>query len=217
MAEEKTSSSVSVSYEYELVATNSHVRTLARRLGWKPETLVERVKNSALTEYEQKYYLYLTTRDWKIGMYPETVAKLFRHFNNGQELTPSSFVERASVPRGTMIVWQTFAVFSLVERGRLIGVENAARIVELYGHDGAEDVFDLIEENLNEIVEKTGMARMPKKRALAVVFAVIAHGGSDQYGGGIMPNITTAEDVIALMGRFGHSAVPYDGQDEENG
>jgi len=149
-----------------LVPQNRKVKRLARRLRWRPETAVERIKRALPAPVEQQIYLDVAA---DFGLLPESMAKLLRFFMGeeeldaedmdfhsiGENLVASKFAEFAEFLRECLhllkVVAQEYSSFSLT-------IEHAAVIVKHYGVDEPELLIEMIDGNLEELCELLGVS-----------------------------------------------------------
>lgn len=180
--------------EMEFVPENPLVRTVARRLGFKPETLAKRVHAAFATEFAQCVYtVFMYTA--KRAAYPETIAACFSYFNDGREIRPTDFGEKGKVNR---ILDNTSETLVLMSRGYM-NKDAAMRFVERFG-DQAEDVYNLIGENLQLLMRRLRV-RAPSPQAMMGILHAIAY-ADEEHPEMLDMDVVTVDDVERMLGCF---------------
>lgn len=149
-----------------LVPDHPSVVKLSKRLRWKPETAVSRIKRALPAPVEQQIYLELAS---DFGILPESMAKLLRFYLGeeqleledldphpvGDNLVSSKFDNFAEFLRECLnllkLVSREFTSFSL-------SVEHAAMIVAHYGTEQPELLIEMVDGNLEEMCEMLGIS-----------------------------------------------------------
>lgn len=180
--------------EMKFVPENPFVRTVARRLGFKPETLAKRVRNAFSTEFAQCVYtVFMYTA--KRATSPETIAACFSHFNDGREIRSTDFHEKGKANR---ILDNTSETLVLMSRG-FMNKDAAMRFVERFG-DQAEEVYNLIGENLQTLMRKLRV-RAPSSQAMMGILHAIAY-ADEEHSEMLDLDIVTIDDVERMLGCF---------------
>ncbi len=146
--------------QYALVPTNPHVQAIARRLRWKPDTAIRRIRAALPAVIEQQIYLAISPESGESGILPESMAKLLRLYMGHQQLqlddlAPGSsgrnrFTNFAEFLGACImllkIITREYSAFSL-------NIEHAGLIVLNYGTDDPELLIELVDCNLEEMCE----------------------------------------------------------------
>lgn len=178
----------------ELSSANPHVRATAKRLRFKPETLIERTQKAFPSQFEQRLYVVIS-RIWKRAAHPETIVACFRYFNSGQDLSAADFRENG---RGNRVLENTAQTLLLMSRG-FVSKDVAMRLVERFG-DRAEEVYNLIGDNIQSLMRKLGMRAVSSQAMLGVLYAVAY---SDSEHPEVLDlDIVTVDDVERVLGYF---------------
>ncbi|MDP3735131.1 MAG: hypothetical protein Q8R39_01735 [bacterium] len=180
--------------EMELSPTNPHVRAAAKRLRFKPETLVKRTEEAFPSKFEQRVYV-IISRIWKRAAHPETISACFRYFNSGQDLYPADFGAKG---KGNRVLENTAQTLLLMSRG-FVSKDVAMRFVERFG-DRAEEVYNLIGDNLQTLMRKLGMRTFSSQAMMGILYAVAY---SDSEHPEVLDlDIVTVDDVEMVLGHF---------------
>lgn len=177
--------------EMELSPTNPTIRAVAKRLRFKPETLVERTQKAFPSVFEQRIYV-ITSRIWKRVAHPETIAACFRYFNSGQDLCITDFRENG---RGNTVLENTAQTLLLMSRG-FVSKDVAMRFVERFG-DRAEEVYNIIGDNLQMLMRKLGMGHSSSQAMMAILYAIAY---ADEEQGALNLDIVTTDDIAMVLG-----------------
>ncbi len=163
-----------------LTTSNSRVLLTARRLNWKPETVIARIERALPAVVEQQVYLRVGP---SFGVHPESVAKILRYHLGDQELQVHDLSNR-SLGRNLVSSRFTNAMEFLRETLNLLGrrsiyssmsisIENAARLVSAYGDD-APAIIESVVDNLGLIRDRLKIRGMGNDRLASFVVTFIA-------------------------------------------
>lgn len=188
--------------EMELSPSNPHVRMTAKRLNFKPETLIKRVEGAFPSLFEQKVYVVIS-RIWKRAAHPETIAACFRYFNNGQDLCVADFRENG---RGNRVLENTAETLMLMSRG-FVNKDMAMRFVGRFG-DRAEEVYNLIGENLQTLMRQLGIRTVSSQAMMGILYAVAY--ADEKCPEVLNLDVVTIDDVAMLLGQFEWPDGDYD-------
>lgn len=180
--------------EMELSSTNPHVRLAAKRLNFKPETLIKRVQAAFPSPFEQRVYVVIS-RIWKRNAHPETIAACFRYFCSGQDLCLADFRENG---RGNTVLENTAQTLLLMSRG-FVSKDVAMRFVERFG-DRAEEVYNLIGDNLQTLMRKLGIRTASSQAMLGILYAIAY--ADEERPEVLNLDVVTTDDVVMLLGQF---------------
>lgn len=182
--------------EMELTADNAHVRVAAKRLNFKPETLVERTQKAFPTKFEQNIYV-VVSRIWKRAAHPETIRACFQYFASGQDLCVADFRQNG---KGNRVLENTAQTLLLMSRG-FVSKDVAMRFVERFG-DRAEEVYTLIGENLQGLMRRLNMRKSTaSSQAMMGILYAIAY-ADEERPETINLDVVTTDDVVLLLGQF---------------
>ena len=169
-----------------LVPSNPRVQLAAKRLNWKPETLVRRIQEALPAVVEQQVYLRVAP---SFGIQPESIAKLLRYHLGSQELQPHDLNDR---PAGNNLVNNKFTVameflretLNLVSHRSIysqigISMETAAQLVTAYGED-APFIVESVVDSIGLIRERLGIRRLSDSRLISLVITFIAKRAADK-------------------------------------
>ena len=187
--------------EMELSPVNPHIRVAAKRLvAVTPEALVKRMEAAFLSKFEQRVYITIT-RIWRRAALPETIAACFQYFNNGQGLSPIDFRENGKANR---VLESTAQTLVLMRRG-FVSKEVAMRFVERFG-DRAEEVYNLIGDNLQSLMRKLGIRTFSRQAMMGILYAIAY---ADVRHPEILDiDVVSVDDIERILGYF--SEWPYD-------
>lgn len=189
----KTEKAIESLHAMELVSTNPHVRTMAKRLRWRAETLVERGKKAFPSVFEQRIYV-SAMRSWRRPAHPETIAACFHYFNDGRELSSADFRESGN---GRRILEKTGQTLLLMKRG-FIAKDTAMRLIERCGD--AEEVYNLVGEALQEIMRLRGI-KTASREAMIAMMKAIAY-GHEEHPELFLLDVVNTEDVMGILDPF---------------
>lgn len=192
----------------KLQVMDPNVQSLAKHLGWRPDTVIARIERHLPARIQQDMYL-LTVRDW-IPILPETFARVLEYVSPYQRVTQELLErdEKKVIAIGDNIaLLLSLLAWGKEEDSTIIDVESAARLAAMYG-DYAEDILDLVEDTLDRIRDQIGLGKLPRPQAFAIVVKAIANNS----GGG--PNVLKSDDIIALF-QHDFSQDPNEGGCEE--
>ncbi len=180
--------------EMELSSANPTIRAVAKRLRFKPETLVERTQKAFPSVFEQRIYV-ITSRIWKRVAHPETIAACFRYFNSGQDLCVADFRENG---RGNRVLENTAQTLLLMSRG-FVSKDVAMRFVERFG-DRAEEVYNIIGDNLQSLMRKLGVRTFSAQAMLGILYAIAY--ADTEHPEILDLDIVLVDDIERILGCF---------------
>lgn len=180
----------------ELSSANPLIRAAAKRLhAVNPEGLVKRIEAAFPSKFEQRIYVVITNRIWKRAAYPETIASCFRYFNGGQQLSPVDFGEKG---RANRVLESTAQTLLMMSRG-FMSKEVAMRFVERFG-DRAEEVYNLIGDNLQTLMRKLGIRTFSAQAMMGILYAIAY--ADTEHPEILDLDIVSVDDVERILGCF---------------
>ncbi len=180
--------------EMEMSPVNPLVRAAAKRLrAITPEGLVKRIEAAFPSKFEQRIYVVITNRIWKRAAYPETISACFQYFNDGQPLSPVDFGENG---RANRVLESTAQTLLMMSRG-FMSKEVAMRFVQRFG-DRAEEVYNLIGDNLQSLMRKLGIRTYSREAMMGILYA-IAYADSE-HPEILDLDIVSVDDVERILG-----------------
>ncbi len=151
----------------ELTRHNPRVQSIALRMGWRSETLIDRVKNELPSPIEQHVYLSVAR---SISLLPKSLKRILRHHLGDRELSASDLVDRqigdntvSNVFNETMDHLEVVLVLmnkSKSDLGLALSIEDSSDLASIYG-DYAEAILDSIASQIDPIRSRLGMRRLP--------------------------------------------------------
>ena len=166
--------------------------------------LVERIETAFPAKFEQRVYV-ASIHLWKRVAYPETIAACFRYFNSGQELAPIDFRQDG---KANKVLESTGQTLLLMSRG-FISRDAAMRFVERFG-DRAEEVYDIIGDNLQSLIQKLGIRTYSRDAMIGNLYAIAY--AETEHPGAIDLDIVSVDDIERILGCF--TDWPYTGDDD---
>lgn len=147
-----------------LVPTNPNVQALSKRLRWKPETAVARIKRALPAPMEQQVYLAIAPRLGESALLPESLAKLLRLYLGNQrleieDLRPGS-PGRSRFTSFAEYLGECINLLKVVTKefdALSIKIEHAGLIVLQYGSEDPERLIEMVDSNLEEMCEVLGI------------------------------------------------------------
>ena len=158
--EGSTALTLTVAEQYALVPNNPHVQAIARRLRWKPETTIRRIRQALPAVIEQQIYLAISPERGESGILPESMAKLLRLYLGHQKLQLNDLAPDSS-GRTRFINFAEFlgACITLLKiitgeySAFALSIEHAGLIVLNYGTDDPELLIEMVDCNLEAMCE----------------------------------------------------------------
>jgi hypothetical protein len=189
-----------------LSAGSPQIQALVRRLGWKHETAIRRIQSALPVPVEQSMYFDITIH-FRVGVRPETFARLLRYFNNGQELSDMDLQDRVQgqnlfsnkVAQVAELIFQALSLREEIEdMGFSASLETMSRLVVAYG-DETQDIVDLVADNVWEIARGLKIRPSSQSKIMNVILKAIAYHAAETEGQSGMPNPVSAEEIVALL------------------
>lgn len=185
----------------ELTKHNPRVQHIALRMGWKSETLVDRVKSDLPSIVEQNVYLRIAK---SVILRPDSMKKILRRYLGQYELRAQDLIDR---PIGNNLVTNKFSetieyietVLALLSKtghnlGYPMSIADACDMVALYG-DHSESVLDSIASQIELVRTKLRLGRLPERIVFFIaVKLVIKH--ALERGMVAVPNVIDLFDEI---------------------
>lgn len=127
----------------EVTISDPRVITLSDRWGWKPQTVVERVKESLPAPIEQQAYLELASG---FGIQPESFAKILRGYLGDRELAMYDLDTAKGI--ATEVFTYVLQTMDLIHQDRKeweigLSIKTATKLVMLFGEKAVEVVDDI--------------------------------------------------------------------------
>ena len=167
--------------QFALVPSNESVQLLARRLRWRPETTITRIKRALPAVLEQQIYLTIAPQAGESSLLPESMAKLLRLYLGHQhlqleDLAPGS-TGRTRFNSFAEFLGECLSLLKVVTKeyhSFSLKIEHAGMIVLQYGKDDPERLIEMVDCNLEDMCEVLGINNeMGYEKRMSICVSVV--------------------------------------------